>query len=252
MTGFTVCEQHIGGKKEGAFKLRLQKYIALCGIASRRKAEKLIALGRVSVDGNIISEMGFKVQPWNVVNVNGKVIEPETQKVYIAMNKPVGYITTASDQFGRKTVLDLTQKVPERIFPVGRLDSDTSGLIILTNDGDFAYLLTHPKHTLAKTYLAFVEGRPEAEKIKEFESGLEIDGYTTQPAKFELLKRLQTTSQVRITLYEGRNRQIRKMMEAIGCSVISLKRTAIGDLKLGTLEEGEWRNLTVEEVRKFK
>jgi 23S rRNA pseudouridine2605 synthase len=231
--------------------LRLQKFIALCGVASRRKAEELISSGRVSVDGTVITEMGHKVESWNVVSVNGKVIEPEVQKVYIALNKPTGYITTASDQFGRKTVLDLMQKVPERIFPVGRLDADTSGLLILTNDGDFAYRLTHPKHTLAKTYLAFVEGLPDAEKIKEFESGLEIDGYITKPAQFEILKRLQTTSQVRITLYEGRNRQIRKMMEAIGCPVISLKRTAIGDVKLGKLEDGEWRNLTEAEIGKF-
>lgn len=232
-------------------EIRLQKYIAECGVASRRKAEELIIEGRVRINGITVTEMGIKVTEKDVVEVDGKPVKKEELKVYIALNKPVGYISSAKDQFGRPTVLDLVTDLKERVFPVGRLDYDTSGLILLTNDGDFTYRLTHPKHEIEKVYEAVLDGVPKKEDIERFEKGLKIDDYITSPANFEIIKCDSKTTTAKITIHEGKNRQVRKMCEKIGCPVIKLKRISIGKVVLGNLKEGEWRNLTPKEIESF-
>lgn len=228
--------------------IRLQKYIADCGVASRRKAEELIQLGCVKVNGNVVTEMGTKVCDSDRVEVNGKVIKPETKKIYILLNKPSGYVTTVKDQFRRPTVLDLLKGVDERVFPVGRLDYETTGLLILTNDGDFTYKMTHPKHEMEKTYLAVIAGVPTDEEISRFEKGLQIEDYTTSPAKLKVISSKESTCVVEVTIHEGRNRQVRKMCETIGHPVLSLKRISLGKVTLGDLKEGSWRELTSSEV----
>jgi len=230
-------------------KERLQKYIAQSGIASRRKAEDLIKSGSVKVNGKVILEPWFMVDDNDVVRVNDKPVSREKRLVYIMLNKPVGYITTAKEQFSRKTVLDLIKGIPERIFPVGRLDYDTSGLLLLTNDGQFAYKLTHPKYEINKVYIAKVKGIPSKEEIKKFETGLEIENYITAPAKLNVKKKLGNASVLEIVIHEGRNRQIRKMCEAIGHPVIELSRISIGNVSIGSLPVGKWRYLTEKEIQ---
>ena len=228
--------------------IRLQKYIADCGIASRRKAEELIKQGSVKVNGSVVNEMGLKVSNSDQVEVNGTLIRPESKKVYIMLNKPSGYVTTVKDQFRRPTVIELLKGVNERVFPVGRLDYETTGLLILTNDGDFTFKMTHPRHEIAKTYLATIAGTPSKEEINSFESGLNIENYTTSPAKLRIVSKKESTCDVEVTIHEGRNRQVRKMCEAIGHPVLSLKRISLGSLKLGGLSEGNWRELSRDEV----
>lgn len=230
-------------------KIRLQKYIADCGVASRRKAEELIQQGRVKLNGKVVTEMGIKVCETDLVEVNGKVIKPESKKIYLLLNKPSGYVTTAKDQFGRPTVLDLLKGVKERVFPVGRLDYETTGLLILTNDGDFTHKMTHPKHEIAKTYLATIAGVPTSEEISRFERGLEIEDYTTAPAKLKTITAKKSSCVVEVTIREGKNRQVRKMCETIGHPVLSLKRISVGKISLGNLAEGSWRELTQNEVK---
>lgn len=228
--------------------IRLQKYIADCGVASRRKAEELIKQGSVKVNGSIANEMGLKVSDRDQVEVNGKLVRPERKKVYIMLNKPSGYVTTVKDQFRRPTVIELLKGVKERVFPVGRLDYETTGLLILTNDGDFTHKMTHPRHEIEKTYLATISGCPTKEEIKSFESGLKIEDFTTSPAKLRIVSEKGRTCIVEVTIHEGRNRQVRKMCEAIGHPVLSLKRIALGNLTLGSLSEGSWRELSHDEV----
>lgn len=233
-------------------EIRLQKYLAECGVASRRKAEDLIAQGRVTVNGNTVTEMGCKISLEDRVEVDGKIVAAEDRKVYIMLNKPVGYVTTSKDQFARKTVLDLLSGVAERVYPVGRLDYDTSGMLILTNDGDFTYRVTHPKHETGKTYLAEIRGMPTEEELHRFRKGLQIEDYITAPAEIVIQKAAPAYSVVEVKIHEGRNRQIRKMCDRIGHAVIKLKRVKIGRLELGTLPEGSWRYLTPEEVKKLE
>lgn len=228
--------------------IRLQKYLAECGVASRRKAEQIISEGRVAVNGRIVNEMGFKVEPDDVVEVDGRQLYTEEKKVYIMLNKPVGYVTTSRDQFSRKTVIDLVEGISERIYPVGRLDYDTSGLLILSNDGDFTHRLTHPRHEMEKKYIARVQGTPSDEELQKFREGLKIEDYTTAPAKIKVLDKGRETSTLEIIIHEGKNRQVRKMCDAIGHTVLSLQRIEIGGLKLGNLPEGKWRRLLPEEV----
>jgi len=230
-------------------KMRLQKYIAECGVASRRKSEELIKQGRVKVNGIPVSEMGVKVSDEDVVEVDGRRISLEQKKVYIMLNKPVGYISSVRDQFSRNTVVDLIKGVKERIYPVGRLDYDTSGLLLLTNDGDFAFRLTHPKHEMKKTYIAEMEGVPDSNDIESFQNGLRIEDYVTSPAELTVLEKRKSSSIVKVVIHEGKNRQVRKMCDAIGHPVISLKRIAIGDLYLKNLPEGQWRYLKEEEIK---
>lgn len=232
-------------------EIRLQKYIAECGVASRRKSEELISQGRVRVNGETVTQMGRKVSLNDVIEVDGKQVKMEERKVYIALNKPVGYISSARNQFGRKTVLDLVKDIKERVFPVGRLDYDTSGLLLLSNDGDFTYKLTHPKHEIKKVYEADLMGIPSKDDIIRFEQGLWIDDYLTSPANLQLLESNGKTSKVKITIHEGKNRQVRKMCDKIGCPVIKLKRISIGEVSLGKLNEGSWRSLTDSEINSF-
>lgn len=230
-------------------EMRLQKYIAEAGIASRRKAEELILQGLVSVNGEIVTEMGVKVCDTDIVEVNGRRAEPERNKVYIMLNKPKGYVSTVKDQFSRKTVLHLTYGVKERVYPVGRLDYDTSGLILLTNDGSFSYRMTHPSHEIDKVYIAKVAGEVGKDVVEKFRKGIKIDDYITSPSNIIILDKNKEGSTVRITIHEGRNRQVRKMCEAVGHPVVDLKRISIGNLGLGDLKEGQWRYLTKDEIK---
>lgn len=233
--------------------MRLQKFMAQCGIASRRKSEEMIVNKRVKVNGKVITELGYKIDPMkDIVVVDGKRIKNREKKVYIMMNKPKGYITTSSDEFGRKTVLDLLKGVKERVYPVGRLDYDTSGLLLLTNDGELAFKLTHPKNNIVKTYIATIKGIPTTEELERFRTGLDIDGYITAEANIEIIKNTEDRSVVKIQIHEGKNRQIRKMCDKIGHPVISLKRIAIGELQLGTLKKGSWRFLSDKELNYLK
>ncbi|SHE54480.1 ribosomal large subunit pseudouridine synthase B [Caldanaerobius fijiensis DSM 17918] len=228
---------------------RLQKYMAKSGVASRRKCEELIRKGCVKLNGRVVTDMGVKVNPdVDIIQVNGKIIKPQKKKIYILLNKPVGFITTVKDQFNRPTVMDLIGYQRERLYPVGRLDYDTSGLLILTNDGELTYKLTHPSHEITKTYLATLQGVPDEEDLRRFRTGLKIDNYVTSPAEISILKIFNSRSLVEIKIHEGKNRQIRKMCEKIGHPVISLKRIAIGDITLEGLKEGQWRYLSDEEI----
>jgi 23S rRNA pseudouridine2605 synthase len=230
-------------------EVRLQKYLAEAGVASRRKSEELILRGRVEVNGAKVTELGTRVGACDVVRIDGKEVRRVEKKVYIMLNKPPGYVTTAKDQFSRKTVLDLIQGVEERIYPVGRLDYETSGLLLLTNDGELAFKLTHPGREIEKVYHARISGFLEEKDVKSFERGMRIEDYVTAPAKLKLVEKLADSSVVEVTIHEGRNRQVRKMFEAIGRRVLKLRRVATGPLRLGGLEEGRWRYLTEKEIK---
>lgn len=228
--------------------MRLNKYIAQAGIASRRKADELTANGNVKVNGKVMKEQGYKVQDGDVVEVNGVVIEPTGKTVYLALNKPLGYVTTMNDEHGRLTVADLVADVNERVFPVGRLDYNTTGLLIMTNDGNMAYKLMHPKHEVTKTYRARVAGYLSDTKISKLRRGVDIGGFITSRARVQVIKQLERSTIVEIEIHEGKNRQVRKMFNAVGCPVQELERIAIGNIKLGHLRPGHYRKLTKEEV----
>lgn len=232
--------------------MRINKYIAQAGVASRRKADDLIACGNVRVNGAVLREPGYDVAEGDVVEVNGRRIQAEEKKVYLLLNKPVGYVTTVSDEKNRDTVMDLVQDVDARIFPVGRLDYNTSGMLIMTNDGDFAYRLTHPRHEMTKTYRARVSGVLSKEKCARLENGVDIGGFVTSKAKVSVIKGLPRSTIVDITIHEGKNRQVRKMFKAVGNPVQTLTRTAIGNVHLGRLAEGHYRKLTREEIENLK
>ena len=232
---------------------RLQKYMARCGVASRRKCEEIILSGEVKINDNIVSELGVKINPEkDTVTYKGNIIKPEENKLYIMLNKPEGYITSVKDEKGRKTILDLV-KVEERIYPIGRLDYDSSGLILLTNDGDIYNKIIHPRVNIGKKYIATCRGEFSKEEIKRFENGIDIGGYITADAKMTLLdiekKNNSVNSVVEIIIHEGKNRQIRRMCEALGHEVLSLKRVEVGNIKLGYLKKGQWRDLTEEELK---
>ncbi|AIM15487.1 MULTISPECIES: 23S rRNA pseudouridine(2605) synthase RluB [Neobacillus] len=232
---------------------RLQKVIARAGIASRRKAEELIKEGKVRVNGEVVTELGTKVTPSDKVEVNGIPIEKE-EPVYFLLYKPRGVISSVSDDKGRKVVTDFFPEVKERIFPIGRLDYDTSGLLLLTNDGEFANLLMHPRNEIEKVYVAKVKGIPLREKLKKLEKGIWLDDGKTAPAKVKLLSadRKKQTAIIEITIHEGRNRQVRRMFEAIGHEVIKLKRERYGFLTMNGLKAGEARELTPHEVKQLR
>lgn len=232
---------------------RLQKVMSEFGVASRRKCEGMIAAGKVKVNGCLITEQGFKVDiEKDIIEVDGRILKAMDDKVYILLNKPAGYITSVRDQFGRPTVLDLLKGVRIRVFPIGRLDYDTEGLIILTNDGDLTYRITHPKHNIDKTYRAIVRGEINEHDIMSFSRGIVIDDYVTAPAKLEIVKHSKEKSIIDITIHEGRNRQVRKMCSAVGHDVIRLKRIRIGKIGLGSLKIGEWRYLSDLEINYLK
>lgn len=230
---------------------RLQKIISNCGIASRRKAEELIVQGRVCVDGKIITELGTKVSLNSVIEVDGVKIEKDP-KVYYLLNKPRGVVTTAKDELGRKTVVDLID-TEKRIYPVGRLDYDTTGLLILTNDGDFTNALLHPKNKIDKTYIAKINGVLSPSDLMKLKKGIYIDSYKTAPARIKVRKidKKNQTSFVELTIHEGKNHQIKKMIEEVGFEVLKLKREKIEFLNLNGLKSGDYRQLNNKEVKKL-
>jgi len=233
-------------------KIRLQKYIAECGISSRRKAETLITQGRVKINGQR-AQIGAQVIPGvDTVSLDGKKIKPETALRYIMLNKPRGYVTTLSDEFGRKCVTDLLGEAGQRLFPVGRLDKDSEGLLLLTNDGAFSYDLTHPSSRVPKVYRVTVKPGITDEQLAALQTGVEIEGRRAQADNIELTASQPGRAVLLVTLTEGRNRQIRKMCEAIDLEVARLKRISIAGVKLGMLQTGDWRDLTPEEVEKLK
>ena len=233
--------------------MRLQKFMAECGVASRRSAEKMIEDGRVYVNGELVDYMGFIVdENKDVVEVDGKAIQLEAKKHYIILNKPKNYVTTVSDDLGRPTVMHLVEDIDARIYPVGRLDFDTTGLLIMTNDGDFANKLTHPRNIVNKTYIARVDRLLTEDEIEKLCKGIELDGVKTAPAKAENIKRPQKGFEVKITIHEGRNRQVRRMLEAVNVNVLALKRISVGSVTLGNLPEGKWRRLSDAEINKLR
>lgn len=232
-------------------KIRLQKHLSECGIASRRKAEELIAAGKVKINGHI-AEIGSKVDPKrDKVTVRGRAVVPVNEKVYIMLNKPRGFVTTMSDELGRKTVSDLVADAGPRIFPVGRLDRDSEGLLIMTNDGDFANKLTHPSSHVNKTYRVTVKGAAEEEQLLKMKEGILLDGRKTLPCDCFVAERKPDRTVLIFILNEGRNRQIRRMCEAVGLEVLRLKRTEIAGVKLGMLPQGKWRPLNEREMRRL-
>ena len=229
--------------------MRLQKYLASCGVASRRNAEKLITEGRVSVNGIIVSELGSQVDELtDEVQVDGVTVIPEPDKHYLIYNKPVGEVTTAHDPEGRPTVMDRFQDYPVRLFPVGRLDYDSEGLLLLTNDGELMNRLLHPSFEIPKAYLTKVSNSVTEDEIKRLRKGVIIEGRMTSPAGVKLIRHDMFSTDLLITIHEGRNRQVRKMIDAIGHQVVKLKRVRFGPLQLGDLPSGMWRKLTDEEI----
>lgn len=234
-------------------EVRLQKYLAEAGVASRRKAEELIIQGKVSVNNKVVTELGTKINPAkDIVEYNGKTVIAQEEKVYILLNKPIGYVTTAKDQFNRDSVLDLV-KVKQRIVPVGRLDMYTSGALILTNDGDFVYQVTHPKHEIEKTYTVTIKGIVQKEAVEQLRKGVKIEDYTTRPARVKILKTDDEKDQSRleITIHEGKNRQVRKMCETVGHKVLALHRSKIAGVGVKDLPLGKWRYLRQEEIKRI-
>lgn len=235
--------------------IRLQKILSQAGVASRRAAERLIAEGRVTVNGRTVTEMGIKADPaTDEVRVDGRRLKHTERRRYLLLNKPAGYVTTRSDPRGRATVLDLLTGVREYVYPVGRLDYDTEGLLLLTNDGDLAATLTHPRHGVPRTYEARVAGVPDEDDLARLRGGIPLDGHRTLPAEAVLIgsKRSGATSTVVLTIKEGRNRQVRRMLEAVGHPVQELTRVRIGPISDRHLPRGAWRELRPDEVRTLR
>lgn len=228
--------------------MRLQKYLASCGVASRRAAEQMILDGLVTVNGQIIKELGTQVQEGDQVCVRGVLVQPEAEKHYLLYYKPIGEVTTVSDPRGRPTVLDHFRDYPVRLYPVGRLDFDSEGLLILTNDGELTQRLTHPSHEVQKRYITRVSNQVGEEAIHRLRSGIMLDGRKTAPALVRVLRLDPFSTDLLITIHEGRNRQIRRMVEAVGHQVVRLKRVQYGDVALGDLQRGQWRHMTQQEV----
>ncbi len=236
-------------------EIRLQKFLSNAGVCSRRKAEEYILEGKVKVNRQVVYELGIKINPLkDEVIFDGKTVKLAEDKVYILLNKPIGYVTTVKEQFGRPTVIELLKGVKQRVLPVGRLDMYTSGAIILTNDGDFIYKVTHPKYEIEKTYQVTVKGIVTNEDIERLSNGVKIDDYISGKAKVKILKIDQDKkiSRIQITIHEGKNREVRKMCMAIGKSVIALHRSKIENIDVKSLKLGEWRYLSKEEILRLK
>lgn len=233
---------------------RLQRFLAQNGIASRRKCEEYILQGKVKVNGNVVTQLGTQIDPEKdeIKFLNELVKNTDVKHIYILLNKPIGYVTTVKDQFNRETVMDLID-IKERLVPVGRLDMYTSGALILTNDGNFVYKITHPKHEITKTYNVTLKGKITKDEVENLKAGVVIDDYKTKPAKVRILKidEEKDISRVEIIIHEGKNRQVRKMCEAIGKKVLALHRSKIGDIGVQNLKIGKWRYLTESEVKKL-
>lgn len=232
---------------------RLQKVLAQAGVASRRKSEKLMLDGLVKVNGKVVTELGTKVSKMDTIEVEGVQLTKETP-VYYLLYKPRGYISTVDDEKNRKTVMDLVPEISQRVYPVGRLDYDTSGVLLLTNDGDFSYLMTHPKFEIKKKYVAKVKGIPTRENLKLLETGIELDDGSTAPAHVKMTStdKKANTAIVEITIHEGRNRQVRRMFDAIQCPVQKLKREEFANLTTRGLNAGEARELTTHELKQLR
>jgi 23S rRNA pseudouridine2605 synthase len=231
---------------------RLQKILSRAGVASRREAEGIIVAGRVAVNGTVVTELGSKADPdKDRITLDGKPLRPKRERVYILLYKPAGYMTTLKDPEGRPLVTDLLKGVGERVYPVGRLDYNTEGLLLLTNDGDWANRLMHPRHEVEKEYLVKVRGRVSPEQVKRLASGVELTDGVTAPARVQVVQEGERNSRIGITIHEGRYRQVRRMCEAVSLMVVSLKRTRYGFLDLGDLKPGEFRRLTSQEVRRL-
>ncbi len=233
-------------------EIRLQKIIADAGIASRRKAEELIVQGLVQVNGKIVRELGFKADPnKEKIKVNGKIIKPNLKKIYLALNKPVGIISSRKDEKGRQTVIDIIP-LDDYLYPVGRLDFESSGLIILTNDGEAANSLLHPKFEIPKTYKVDIEGELKNSDLEKFKAGIKLEEGLTAPAKAKILSKGRTYTKLEVIIHEGKNRQIRRMFEELGYQVTRLKRISIGNIELGKLPIGRHRYLSPEEINWLK
>lgn len=232
--------------------MRLNKYLADCGVDSRRNCDEIIAQGRVKVNGKTVTRLGVDVDPENdSVSMDGRRLRQKRRDVYVMLHKPKGVVCTAKDDKGRKTVLNLVD-VKARLFPVGRLDYDTEGLLLLTTDGQLAQTLTHPSHHIPKTYVARIFGELSEEEEKSLEKGVLLDGALTQPASVKVVEKDDRTSRIEITIFEGRNRQVRRMLESVGKDVEFLKRVSVGELRLGGLSRGKYRFLTEKEINYLK
>ena len=232
--------------------MRLNKYIAQSGVASRRKADELTLQGKVKINGAVMKEPGYDVSEGDIVEVNGHTLRHDAKKVYIMLNKPKGYITSADDEKDRLTVMALVGDIEERLFSIGRLDYNTSGMLLMTNDGELAYKLSHPKHQIYKTYRARVTGQLSAERVAKLRNGVDIGGFVTSKAIVNVIKQAERSAIVEIKIFEGKNRQVRKMFAAVGNKVLDLERIAIGDLYLGHLKEGHYRKLNQKEIDYLK
>ncbi len=231
---------------------RLQKLLSQAGIASRREAETLIVAGRVKLNGQVVTELGTKADPAiDQIEVDGKPVRPVSGKIYLLLYKPVGYLTTLKDPEGRPIVTDLLKDVTSRVYPVGRLDYNTEGLLLMTNDGDWANRLSHPRHEVDKEYLVRVRGKVTPDQIKRMAAGVELEDGTTAPAKVFLASESDNNSWLSVTIHEGRYRQVRRMCEAVSLAVVRLKRIRYGFLELGELKPGEYRHLTQAEVERL-
>ncbi|MFH1216351.1 MAG: pseudouridine synthase [Pseudomonadota bacterium] len=231
---------------------RLQKILASSGVGSRRKAEEYIRQGMVTIDGQVVTDMGIKIDPAaHQILLNGKSIQSSEEKIYILLHKPTGYVTTLSDPQGRPIVTSLLSGIKQRVFPVGRLDLDTEGALLLTNDGELAQRILHPSFEVKKTYVAKVAGKPSSDKIKLLESGVMVEGRRTSPASVKVLQQNSRFSLLEITIHEGRKRQVRKMCAAIGHRVLALKRLSYGNLQLGSLPSGKFRILRKKDIEKI-
>ena len=233
--------------------VRLNKFLALAGVASRREADRWILDGRISVNNQVVEELGLKVdEDKDVVRVDGRKIQVKTQPVYILLNKPAGYLVTLKDPFRRPTVRTLFPASLGRVFPVGRLDLETEGLLVLTNDGELAFRLSHPRYGVKRVYVAKVRGEPNKEALRRLERGVHLEGEKTAPAKAVLLAPGQKSSWLRLELQEGRKREVREMCRAVGHPVLELRRVEFAGLGLGNLKPGQWRHLEPGEVRRLK
>ena len=232
--------------------MRLEKFLSESGIASRRDAKKYISDGRVSVDGERVLIPGTHIDPQNAeITLDGELIRGKPKQIYLMLNKPAGYVTTVRDERGRPTVMELVSDISQRIYPVGRLDLDTEGLLLMTNDGDFAHRILHPSYETQKTYIAWVEGKPNQRAIQRLWEGIEIEEGTITSAKVSQIGKRKGQTQFRVIIHEGKKRQIRRMFHAVGHDVIHLKRVGIGSLSLGRLSIGKYRILTTIEIESF-
>lgn len=233
-------------------KIRINKYLSSAGLGSRRKCEEFVLSGKVRCNGSIVSNLGFLVGETDKVTVDGKLVEPVKEHGYIMMHKPKGYITSMSDDHGRKTVVDLLPEEYKTLKPVGRLDYDSEGLLLFTNDGDLAFNLTHPSHEVAKTYVVKVEGDVKESQLAVMRAGVVVDGVRLKKCKVKILEKQEKETRLEVVISEGKNRQVRKMFDAVGLTVVFLKRTQIGDLRLGGLARGKVRPLDKSEILYLK